>query len=31
VDGEGIYMLYNRLRKTNTVCFVSVTKNRFMM
>ena len=26
VDGEGVNMLYNRLRKKNTVCFVSVTK-----
>jgi len=25
VDGEGVYMLYNRLGK-NTVCFLTVTQ-----
>ena len=27
VDGEGVYMLYNRLRRgKNTVCILTVTK-----
>ena len=26
VDGEGVYMLYNRLRKKNFLCFLTATK-----